>query len=353
MPRIALLDGKPGFAALETLERAWPPSSLPVEARAGWFRLQAATAPAGDPLVAVAADGTAALALVRRNQPRLPPARHELGGLDSPYSCRLLPVLAPGTPATALAELGHGLATQAETDIIDLPGLDADAPETAALATGLATAGWHIGRYDHFINHYEPVTGFDAWLALRPPALRNTLARKTRALTRGGEADLTILTGEAAAAAAPDYEAVYRESWKQPEPFPDFMPGLIRYAGETGCLRLGLCRIGGRAAAVQVWLVAAGRATLFKLAHDRRHDRLSPGTVLTGHMIRHVIDIDDVMEIDFGRGDDPYKGLWLSGRRRRIGLVAANPLRWRGQLAGLRHLVLPGLMRGLRPGRRG
>jgi CelD/BcsL family acetyltransferase involved in cellulose biosynthesis len=67
---------------------------------------------------------------------------------------------------------------------------------------------------------------------------------------------------------------------------------------------------------------------------------------LTALMIRHLLEEDGVRELDFGRGDDDYKRLWVSARRQRIGLILADPLhpmglaalarqtlgRWRRQL---------------------
>ena len=47
-------------------------------------------------------------------------------------------------------------------------------------------------------------------------------------------------------------------------------------------------------------------------------------------MLRRLIDVEGVTEIDFGRGDDEYKRGWATQRRQRIGLVLANPWRARG-----------------------
>ncbi len=79
-------------------------------------------------------------------------------------------------------------------------------------------------------------------------------------------------------------------------------------------------------------------AAVVALAHDRRHDRLSPGTVLTMHMVERVIDADRAAEIDFGVGDDPYKRQWATERRERWGSVAFEPRAVRGALGAIRHL---------------
>jgi CelD/BcsL family acetyltransferase involved in cellulose biosynthesis len=52
--------------------------------------------------------------------------------------------------------------------------------------------------------------------------------------------------------------------------------------------------------------------------------------VLTAQMLRGLLDDEHVAEIDFGRGDDPYKAGWAGVRRQRIGLVLVNPRHLRG-----------------------
>ena len=63
-------------------------------------------------------------------------------------------------------------------------------------------------------------------------------------------------------------------------------------------------------------------------------------------MLRELIDRERVTELDFGRGDDAYKRLWVTRRRQRIGVVLSNPLRPRG-LAALSRQWLGAIRRRL------
>ncbi len=252
-----------------------------------------------------------------------------LGALTGPYSCAYRPFFVPGFPAVeAGALIGRLLRGPAP---VRLDSLEAEAPSLEPFIAGLRSAGLAVLRFDHFGNWHESVAGrsFTDYLAARPGALRATIRRKAR--RAGTEQGFSLVTGGAALAdGIAAYEAVYARSWKEPEPFPAFQPALMRAAAEAGLLRLGVLRLGEQVAAVQFWIVSGGRAMLLKLAHDEALAQASPGTVLTALMIEHLLREERIAELDFGRGDDPYKRLWAAGRRQRIGLVLADPRSVRG-----------------------
>ena len=189
-------------------------------------------------------------------------------------------------------------------------------------------------RFDHFVNRYEPIAGrrWADYLNDRPGALRETVRRKLKRCAR--ETRLETFAGQPQLERGIEaFESVYRASWKQPEPFPRFNAALMRDAAGRGALRLGVLWAGDLPAAAQFWIVADGCATVVKLAHDEGFRPLSPGTVLTAMMVRHLLDEERIESLDFGRGDDPYKALWTTQRRQRIGLLLMNPRRPSGLLA--------------------
>jgi Acetyltransferase (GNAT) domain len=328
-----------GDAARETFFRSVP-----------WFKaLGASSLDEGDAVRLYAAGDPPSLILPLRQPARRGALRaRRLTSLANFYSCDFAPLARAGAPrARDVAAIAGVLRAEAPAvDLIELTSLPFPSDAFDALARGFAEAGWWLQPYFHFANWYEPTAGrsADAYLAARPPSLRNTVERKTRALAKRSDAQVALIVGDPALPAdelepaIAAYEQVYGASWKVAEPYPCFAASFIRAAAETGGLRLGLVTIAGVPAAAQIWIVWQGRATLCKLAHDERYKGLSVGSVLTWRMIQHVLDVDRVREVDFGRGDDPFKQLWMTQRREHWGLLVFNPATPRGLLAAARHL---------------
>lgn len=261
--------------------------------------------------------------------------------LTNCYSCIYRPLIAAGRNVSEVAwalgrELGHLNSLWPLTRIDCLPS---DWPARTAFSEGLSASGVAVRQFEHFGNWFEPLGGrsWAEYLASRPGNLRELLRRRTRGDNRGAGFTCEIIkTGERLASGIQAFETVYARSWKPSEPFPQFNVGMIREAAHAGSLRLGICWQQNKPIAVQLWVVRAGIASVLKLAHDEDHRGTSPGTVLTAAVIEQLI-AEGAVALDFGRGDDSYKRLWVSQRRQRVGLLLANPRRMSGISALIRH----------------
>lgn len=269
----------------------------------------------------------------------------QLRGFSSMYTIVFGPLwgqLASDAVVRSIQGLATALAAdRPRWDVVQIDSLEHDSADFPQLQMALREAGYVVQPYFHFGNWYETISepSLDAYFRERPSKLRNTITRKSKKLHNAHHVEYTVYSDndrldEGIAA----YDRVYAASWKVPEPFSSFTGGLIRCAAAAGCLRLGIAYIDDTPAAAQIWLVANRQATIFKLAYDERFAEHSIGSLLTLELARHVIEIDRVTEIDFGRGDDPYKRDWLAQRRERWGLVALNPRTPRGAFAALRHV---------------
>lgn len=188
-------------------------------------------------------------------------------------------------------------------------------------------AGWHAFRFYCFGNWYLPVENdWAAYLKTRSGTLRNTIKRLGKRLIADGGSMEIIEAGPDLARAIDAFQQVYAASWKGAEPYPDFVPGLARRAAERGWLRLGVAWLGSKPIAAQIWLVAHGRAEIYKVAYHQDYQVYSPGTLVTALLMERVIDTDKAKEVDYLIGDDAYKKNWMTVRRERWGIIAYN--RW-------------------------
>jgi hypothetical protein len=275
-----------------------------------------------------------------------------LCSLTTPYTCLYRPLIAPALDAAGLHRVGvalAGLCRQFSTLRLDC--LDADWPSLAPFCNGLRQGGLVALRFAHFGNWHEPVAGlsWEQYLASRDGTLRETIRRRAAKIARDPALRLALFRTQAEIEPGiAAFEAVYAKSWKEPEPFPQFNARLIRLATQRGILRLAVMFHAEQPIAVQLWVVTGGTASVLKLAHDEAFKPLSPGTVLSAWVIRSLLDDEHVAELDYGRGDAPYKQGWTSLRRQRIGLLLVNPRRLDGLRLLARHW-LGALRRRLRP----
>lgn len=263
------------------------------------------------PLVCVArdADGCAVLAL--REQ-----AHGHLHALANWYTFRFRPVGAEDD--ALLAALARDLRRRARR--ITLHGVPDEDGSAARLARAFCAGGWHVAREACDTNHTLAVAGrdYESYFAARPGKLRTTIKRKA------GKLETQVFDRFDGGAWA-EYENVYARSWKPEEGSPAFLRAFAEAEGSAGRLRLGIARHDRQAIAAQVWTVEGGTAWIHKLAYVDETRALSPGSVLTAALMRHVIDRDRVETVDFGTGDDPYKADWMEAQRPRYRLAMLDP----------------------------
>ena len=267
-------------------------------------------------------------------------------GLANYYCSLFAPIIDSRSDRPAVLRALLAAVGRLEPDAFDLNPL-ADRPDAAAaIQSALDALGWRTERYFRFGNWYLEVAGrsFAEYFAGLPSQLRNTVTRKEKKLRQQPGLDITIAqTAEQAEAALAGYQRIYAASWKNPEPHPDFVPGLVRQLAERGWLRMGLVKLGEEPVAAQIWACKDGVVSIFKLAYDERYAQWSAGSVLTTQLMRHVIDVDRAAVVDYLTGDDAYKRDWMSHRRERVGVRALDTRRWRARAQLMSNSILTAL----------
>lgn len=296
----------------------------------GWYDLVArfGMRPGWKPVVVADDDASAGLLLQHD-------ARGDFASCVNPYSCEHA-VLGKPEP---ISNVVRAFASAPGKFRVLLRDLNPRAPAFNAALEGFRAAGFKAKSFFGWGNWYEDIAGrtFENYLSARPSNLTNTARRKLAALQKGSRVAFRIHhPGEDLQLFIADYEDVRRQSWQQDEPFPLFIPELIRFADRIGALRMGTLKIDGENAAAQFWIIWKKKALIFKLAYADKLRSHSPGTLLTLHMLEHIFESDNPDEVDFGRGDDEYKKLWVSARRERWGIEAVNPRTLRGALLAAR-----------------
>ncbi len=218
--------------------------------------------------------------------------------------------------------------------------MDSNSPNFALLRDALRSAGFQSFEFFCFGNWYLTVKGnWEAYLMGRTGTLRSTIKRMNKKfLADGGR--LEIISDSAdVERALQAYEQVYAASWKNMEPYPNFIQGLVRTSAAQGWLRLGIAWLENKPIAAQIWIVANGKSNIYKVAYDENYKAYTPGTLLTAVLMQHSFEVDTVTKVDYLMGDDPYKKTWMSERQERWGIVAYNPQTVAGAILLVKEVV--------------
>ncbi len=266
---------------------------------------------------------------------------HSVESLGNYYTTMYAPALGPSVSAVEMATLlGELKRMHRPLACLRMQPMDQDAHSYRILLDALRLARFRSFEYFCFGNWYlRGHVDWSTYLALRPAKMRSNIKRAEKKLLQDGGSIEVIVDVQGVERGIQAYEKVYASSWKKPEPHPRFIPGLVTAFARQRLLRLGVAWLRGQPIAAQIWLVAHGRAEIFKVAYDESFKEYSPGTALTAKLMEHVMQNDAVHEVDYLMGDDTYKKIWMSARRERFGIVAYNTSTVAGALGAIKEFT--------------
>jgi hypothetical protein len=211
-------------------------------------------------------------------------------------------------------------------DLIDLTPLSEQNADAVALE--LDKLDFYSEKYQVTRNWLHPdISSVDEFWQLRPNRLKNTLKRRKAKIEKENKYSIKILAednSDCIEQLLSDYHDVYNKSWKNNEPYIDFIDDIAIEEHKKGKLRLGVLYYNDAAVAAQIWFVHHKTAYIFKLSYDDAYRTESFGSILMEALFNHVIIEDKVTMVDFLTGDDKYKADWMTTSRPLFGIKAYN-----------------------------
>ena len=256
-----------------------------------------------------------------------------LSSLSTKFTSLYSLLISDSNKEAILTCLADGLANSLTTNQAQTPTasilfepIDTNDDDIIRLRQLMESCGFQSHSYFRFYNWTHTLKGqsFDQYMAERPTHLRNTIKRKQRKLEREHNYEIRLYKEDNINQALIDYDIIYTASWKTNEFFSDFTPALVKNLSRLSWLRLAILYINEQPAAAQIWFVLHAKANIYRLVFNEQWKSYSPGSILTEFLMRHVIDIDKVTEIDFLTGNENYKQDWMTIRRERFGIRFAK-----------------------------
>ncbi len=262
---------------------------------------------------------------------------HCLHSLTNYYSPEFLPAQADDNSYQTDLAVFYQHQQLSRYEMIDLSPLSA-ANADAVIAV-LQQQHFYCEKYQLTTNWTHPdIKDFDQFWQLRPKKMRNILRSKKAKLDRDQHYSIEILSeidDPRLEKMLEEYHLVYNKSWKNNEPFTQFIDDIVRQENKIGRVRLGVLSLNGQAVAAQIWFVHQQTAFIFKLSYDSHYRNESVGTILMEAMFQQVIGKDQVSCVDFLTGDDKYKADWMTCARPLYGIKAYNKKTMKGFICTL------------------
>lgn len=252
-----------------------------------------------------------------------------MGNVYSPVRNVIYAQMDDDEKSDILATVLRFLKESSKWDMIDLFPLPEENFDFSALEKSTDTMGFKWERYFCFGNWYLEDIDFtgDQYIQSRTSNIRKNVKRYGRKLQTMGDLQFKMIT-EAPPAGLDElmdsYYTVYNKSWKESEMDPTFHRDLAKLSCDRGWLRLAFLFLDDTPIAAQFWIVSNRVAYIVKLAYDEEYKKLIPGVILSTEIMKYVIDIDKVQEVDYLIGDEPYKKDWTPKRRERDGVRIFN-----------------------------
>ena len=316
---------------------------------ASWFRIVMATA--GHVFdrpriyVAISNDRVLAILMVRE---RLQAGPLKTRIVTSPSRAADALVHAPlldseGGEAGLTAIIASMLRARPPVHVFRFECVDPHSVEGRALLAAVRGFGIRSETFADALHTYsEDVAGLTVsqYIGRRSPEIQSFIEAQISSFAQSGRGQFAmVIDGKDLASAIIDYGLVDLQSWKEQEPFPDYLARLLESTAREGLLRLGLLYVDQQVAAAQIWIVSAGRATMWRSHFARKFALLSVGTVITYEMIREILLADQPRELEFGPAADTGRQRWLEHRHERIGIVAFNLRSGKGCGVAIRHYL--------------
>ena len=152
---------------------------------------------------------------------------------------------------------------------------------------------------------------YDEYLRTRNKDVRQEIKRRNKKLEELGAIEIKIVRGDEAVGYISAYCTVYEKSWKQAEKLgPGFHINLAKLAACGNNLLLALLYLDGVPIAAQYRILCGNKCYFLKTAYDSSYQRYSVGVILLNYVLKYLMNIEHIKDIDFGPGDETYKSDW-------------------------------------------
>lgn len=166
---------------------------------------------------------------------------------------------------------------------------------------------------------------YEEYLRSRNKNVRQEAKRRNRKIDELGNVEIKIVKGEDALKYVDDYCLVYEKSWKQSENLgPGFHVDLAKLSASGNNLLLALMYLDGLPIAAQYRILCGNKCYFLKTAYDLHYQKYSVGVVLLNHVLKYLMNIEHVKNIDFGPGNETYKSDWADNKNNYNNLYLFN-----------------------------